>query len=60
MRSPDIVFKAIAHPARRKIISMLSEADHSVKEFDYGICDDAAGSFPAPARAEQVESCDIS
>lgn len=32
MRSPDIVFKAIAHPARRKIISMLSEADHSVKE----------------------------
>ncbi len=32
MTSPDVVFKAIAHPARRKIISLLSESDCSVKE----------------------------
>ena len=32
MPSADIVFKAIAHPARRKIISLLSESDRSVKE----------------------------
>ena len=32
MTSTDVVFKAIAHPARRKIISLLSESDCSVKE----------------------------
>lgn len=32
MTSTDIVFKAIAHPARRKIISLLSESDRSVKQ----------------------------
>lgn len=31
MTSTDVVFKAIAHPARRKIISLLSESDCSVK-----------------------------
>lgn len=28
----DVVFKATAHPARRNIISLLSESDRSVKE----------------------------
>lgn len=28
----DVVFKAIAHPARRKIISLLSESNCSVKQ----------------------------
>ena len=32
MTSTDVVFKAIAHPARRKIISLLSESDCSVKQ----------------------------
>lgn len=32
MTSTDIVFKAIAHPARRKIISLLSESNCSVKQ----------------------------
>lgn len=32
MTSPDVVFKAIAHPARRKIISLLSESNCSVKQ----------------------------
>ena len=32
MTSADIVFKAIAHPARRKIISLLSESNCSVKQ----------------------------
>ncbi len=31
MGSTDAVFKAIAHPARRRIISLLSESDCSVK-----------------------------
>ena len=31
MSPVDAVFKAIAHPARRKIISLLSESDCSVK-----------------------------
>jgi len=32
MRTQDHVFKAIAHPARREILSLLSEASLSVKE----------------------------
>ena len=32
MTSTDVVFKAIAHPARRKIISLLSESECSVKQ----------------------------
>lgn len=32
MTSPDIVFKAIAHPARRQILSLLSQSTRSVKE----------------------------
>jgi DNA-binding transcriptional ArsR family regulator len=32
MASADSVFKAIAHPARREIISLLSVSDRSVKE----------------------------
>jgi len=32
MRTQDEVFKAIAHPARREILSLLSEASLSVKE----------------------------
>ncbi len=32
MPSADSVFKAIAHPARREIISLLSISDRSVKE----------------------------
>lgn len=32
MDSPDIIFKAIAHPARRQIISLLSVSSRSVKE----------------------------
>jgi DNA-binding transcriptional ArsR family regulator len=32
MTSADSVFKAIAHPARREIISLLSVSDRSVKE----------------------------
>ncbi len=32
MTSTDVVFKAIAHPARRKIISLLSKSDCSVKQ----------------------------
>ncbi len=32
MVSPDVVFKAIAHPVRRKIILLLSESDCSVKQ----------------------------
>lgn len=32
MISVDSIFKAIAHPARRKIISLLSVSDHSVIE----------------------------
>jgi DNA-binding transcriptional ArsR family regulator len=32
MTSEDIVFKAIAHPARRAILSMLATSDRSVKE----------------------------
>ena len=32
MTSTDVVFKAIAHPARRKLLSLLSESDRSVKE----------------------------
>ncbi len=32
MTSTDVVFKAIAHPARRRILALLSESDRSVKE----------------------------
>lgn len=32
MTSTDVVFKAIAHPAPRRIMTMLSQSDHSVKE----------------------------
>ena len=32
MKYPDTVFKAIAHPARRQIISLLSASHRSVKE----------------------------
>jgi DNA-binding transcriptional ArsR family regulator len=32
MVSPDLVFKAISHPARRKIITLLSESNCSVKQ----------------------------
>ena len=32
MTSTDIVFKAIAHPARRQILSLLSRSNCSVKE----------------------------
>ncbi len=32
MTSTDVVFKAIAHPARRKIMSLLSESHCSVKQ----------------------------
>ena len=32
MTSTDMVFKAIAHPARRKIISLLSKSECSVKQ----------------------------
>lgn len=32
MTSTDVVFKAIAHPARRKIIALLSESSCSVKQ----------------------------
>ncbi len=32
MTSTDVVFRAIAHPARRKIISLLSESACSVKQ----------------------------
>ena len=32
MTSTDVVFKAIAHPARRKIIALLSESSRSVKQ----------------------------
>ena len=32
MTSTDVVFKAIAHPARRKILSLLSESERSVKD----------------------------
>lgn len=32
MVSPDTVFKAIAHPARRRIILLLSRSSSSVKE----------------------------
>jgi DNA-binding transcriptional ArsR family regulator len=32
MTCPDIVFKAIAHPARRQIITLLSRSNCSVKE----------------------------
>ncbi len=32
MTSADIVFKAIAHPARRQIITLLSRSQRSVKE----------------------------
>src|SRR5579871_3957225 len=32
MTSVDSVFKAIAHPARRKILSLLSESQSSVKD----------------------------
>ncbi len=32
MLSTDLVFKAISHPARRKIITLLSESNCSVKQ----------------------------
>lgn len=32
MTTTDIVFKAIAHPARRKIITMLAQSNCSVKQ----------------------------
>ena len=32
MTSADTVFKAIAHPARRQILALLSESQRSVKE----------------------------
>ncbi len=32
MTAEDVVFRAIAHPARRAMLSMLASADRSVKE----------------------------
>ncbi len=32
MSSPDVLFKAIAHPARRRILALLADSDQSVKE----------------------------
>ncbi len=32
MGSTDALFKAIAHPARRRLITLLADSDHSVKE----------------------------
>jgi DNA-binding transcriptional ArsR family regulator len=32
MRDANAVFKAIAHPARRQILTLLAASDHSVKE----------------------------
>ncbi|MBE7182615.1 MAG: winged helix-turn-helix transcriptional regulator [Terriglobus roseus] len=48
MTSTDVVFKAIAHPARRKIISLLSESDRSVKELT------AAFSMTQPAVSQHL------
>jgi DNA-binding transcriptional ArsR family regulator len=32
MKTEDLVFRAIAHPARREILALLADADRSVKE----------------------------
>ena len=32
MTTEDLVFRAIAHPARRAILRLLADCDHSVKE----------------------------